>query len=198
MRQYHFFFFTRILISLMLPFKILIHNTNAPTTNISLTNFLRPSPIQSSFHHYARIPSLISNIFLWLAFLFALIVLQLGKQNFNLSIRILYGLIMLFIIIICYLFILFESKGCTEQILLKKRIQIDMIKRELGLIQKNPQLNNHLTITATNYYNSLTRKYIDYQVFKSFVKLQFHLEYFSSMINRYVYVYNHSFIEISI
>jgi hypothetical protein len=182
----------------MLPFKILIHNTNAPTTNISLTNFLRPSPIQSSFHHYARIPSLISNIFLWLAFLFALIVLQLGKQNFNLSIRILYGLIMLFIIIICYLFILFESKGCTEQILLKKRIQIDMIKRELGLIQKNPQLNNHLTITATNYYNSLTRKYIDYQVFKSFVKLQFHLEYFSSMINRYVYVYNHSFIEISI
>jgi hypothetical protein len=156
----------------MLPFKILIHNSHAltttsPTTNISLTHFLQPK-LQSSFHHYARIPSLILNIFLWLAFLFTLIVLQLGKENFNLSIRIIYGLIMLFIIIVCYLFILFESKGCTEQILLKKRIQIDMIKRELGLIQKNLKLTNYLTITATNYYNSLTRKYIDYQVYSHF------------------------------
>ena len=155
----------------MLPFKILVHNINAltttsPTTNIPLTHFLQRPQIQSSFHRYARIPSLILNIFLWLAFVFALIVLQIGKQNFNLSIRIIYALIMLLIIIVCYLFILFESKGCTEQILLKRRIQIDMIKRELGLIQRNPKLTNHLTITATNYYNSLTRKYIDYQVYQ--------------------------------
>jgi hypothetical protein len=155
----------------MLPFKILIHNTNAISsssiTNISLTHFLQPNfqyPIQSSFNRYARIPSLISNIFLWLAFLFAIIVLHIGKHNLSIVIRIIYGLIMLFIIIICYLFILFESKGCKEQILLKKRIQIDMIKRELGLIQKNSKLTNYLTIKATNYYNSFTRKYIDYQV----------------------------------
>jgi hypothetical protein len=155
----------------MLPFTILIHNINAisssPKKHISLTHFLQPYfhyPIQSSFNYYARIPSLISNIFLWLAFLFTIIVLQIGKHNLSLAIRIIYSLIMLFIIIICYLFILFESKGCKEQILLKKRIQIDMIKRELGLIQKNSKLTNYLTITATNYYNSFTRKYIDYQV----------------------------------
>jgi hypothetical protein len=151
----------------MLPFTILIPNPNVitsfPTNHISLTDFL-PSPIQSSFNRSARIPSLISNIFLWLAFIFAIIVLQIGKHELSTTIRIIYGLIMLFIIIICYIFILFESKGCTEQILLKKRIQIDMIKRELGLIQKNSKLNHYLTITATNYYNSLTRNYIDYQV----------------------------------
>lgn len=155
----------------MLPFTILIHNTNAitssPTTNISLTHFLQPCfqyPIQSLFNRYARIPSLISNIFLWLTFFFAIIVLHIGKHDLSTMIKIIYGLIMLFIIIICYLFILFESKGCKEQILLKKRLQIDMIKRELGLIQKSSKLTNYLTIQGTSYYNSFKRKYIDYQV----------------------------------
>lgn len=163
--------FSSVNFLLMLPFTILIHNSNSltssPITNISLTHFLQPyfqTPIQSSFNRYARIPSLISNIFLWLTFFFAIIVLQIGKYDLSLAIRIIYGLIMLFIIIICYVFILFESKGCTEQILLKKRLQIDLIKRELGLIQKTSKLTNYLTINATNYYNSLTRKYIDYQV----------------------------------
>ena len=155
----------------MLPFTILIHNTNAISSpsinNISLTDFLEKTfqyPIQSSFNRHARIPSLLSNIFLWLAFLFAITILQIGKYELSLIIRIIYGLLMLLIIIICYIFILFESKGCKEQILLKKRIQIDMIKRELGLIQKNPKLTNYLTVTATNYYNSFRRKYIDYHV----------------------------------
>ena len=187
----------------MLPFQILIHNLNAapttsPTTNISLTHFLQPlhSHSPSSFHRYARIPSLILNIFLWFTFLFALTVLHLAEVNFNLSMRIIYGLIMLLIIIVCYLFILFESKGCTEQILLKKRIQIDMIKRELGLIQKEPKMNNHLLITATNYYNSFTRKYIDYQVLEYFSSVEtFFSSYFSCMINRYVYDFNRCSIE---
>jgi hypothetical protein len=155
----------------MLPFTILMHNTNAttspPRNNISLTHFLENNfqyPIQSSFHRHARIPSLLSNIFLWLAFSFAIIVLQIGKHELSTTIKIIYGLMMLLIIIICYIFILFESKGCTEQILLKKRIQIDMIKRELGLIQKNPKLTSYLTVTAMNHYNSFRRKYIDYQV----------------------------------
>ena len=159
----------------MLPLNILIHNTNAlittPTTTISLTHFLQSyfsNPIQSSFNRHARIPSLISNIFLWITFLFTIIILQIGQQGLSLALRILYGLIMLFIIMICYIFILLESNGCKEQILLKKRLQIDLIKRELALVEKNSKLTNHLTITGTNYYNSLTRKYIDYQVFKSF------------------------------
>jgi hypothetical protein len=156
----------------MLPFTILIHNTNAISSpsinNISLTDFLEKTfqyPNQSSFNRHARIPSLLSNIFLWLAFLFAITILQIGKYELSLIIRIIYGLLMLLIIIICYIFILFESKGCKEQILLKKRIQIDMIKRELGLIQNNPKLTNYLTVTATNYYNSFRRKYIDYHVY---------------------------------
>jgi hypothetical protein len=158
----------------MLPFSILIHNTNAissPQTNtISLTHFFEQSssnPLQSSFNRHARIPSLLSNIFFWLTFLFAITVLQMGKYQFSLTTRIIYGLMMLLVIIICYLFILFESKGCVERVLLKKSIQIDMIKRELGSIQKNPKLNNYLTVTATNYFNSLRRKYIDYQVLRN-------------------------------
>lgn len=159
----------------MLPFQILIHNTNAtsspPLHPISLTHFLEnsfQSPIQSSFHRHARIPSLLSNIFLWLAFLFTIIVLHVGKHELRPTIKIIYGLMMLLIIFVCYVFILLESKGCVEQILLKKRIQIDMIKRDLASIQKNPKLTNYLTVTATNYYNSLRRKYIDYQVRKHF------------------------------
>jgi hypothetical protein len=162
----------------MLPFTILIHNSNATSSprinKISITHFLENNfqyPLQSSFNHHARIPSLLSNIFLWLALIFAVTILQIGKYELSTLIRVIYGLLMLLIIIICYVFILFESKGCKEQILLKKRIQIDMIKRELGLIQKTPKLSNYLTVTATNYYNSFRREYIDYQVRgrKSFV-----------------------------
>lgn len=155
----------------MLSFPILIHNINAvsslSTNHVSLTQFLEHNshyPIPSSFNHYARIPSLLLNIFLWLAFLFAIVILQIGKHEMNITMKIVYGLMMLIIIIFCYLFILFESRGCREQVLLKKRIQIDIIKRELGLIQKNPKLNNYLIVKGTNYYNSFRRKYIDYQV----------------------------------
>ncbi|CAF2407543.1 unnamed protein product [Rotaria sp. Silwood2] len=156
----------------MLPFTILIHNANAtpspPTNHISLTHFLENNfqyPLQSSFNRHARIPSLLSNIFLWLAFLFTIIILHISKDEISTTVRILYGFMMLSIIIMCYIFILLESKGCTEQILLKKRIQIDIIKRELGLLQKNSKLNNYLSVKATNYYNSLRRKYIDYQLY---------------------------------
>ncbi|CAF4532657.1 unnamed protein product [Rotaria sp. Silwood1] len=156
----------------MLPFTILIHNTNAipstPTNHISLTHFLENNfqyPLQPSFNRHARIPSLLSNIFLWLAFIFTIILLQISKHELSTTVRILYGLMMLFIIIMCYIFILFESKDCTEQILLKKRIQIDIIKRELGLLEKNSKLNNYLTVKATNYYNSFRRKYIDYHLY---------------------------------
>ena len=171
----------------MLPLTIHIHDNNnnstlinSPIPTISLTHFLEKNPTnpnQSSFNRYARIPSLMSNIILWLALILALTVLQISQDNLRLSIRIIYSLIMLFIIIICYIFILFESKGCAEQILLKKRLQIDMIKRELGLIEKTPKLTSYLSVTGTNYYNSLTKKYIDYQVEKIlFVSLNFFFE----------------------
>ncbi|CAF1181875.1 unnamed protein product [Rotaria magnacalcarata] len=158
----------------MLPFQILIHNsTNAasssPTNhNISLANIFEnasQNPQQTSFNRHARIPSLLSNIFLWLSFLFTITLLQICKHELSTNIKIFYGLMMLFIIIICYIFILFESKGCTEQILLGKRMQIDMIKRELGLLQKNSKLKTYLSVKATNYYSALRRKYIDYQLY---------------------------------
>ncbi|UJR33112.1 hypothetical protein I4U23_020569 [Adineta vaga] len=146
----------------MFPFTILIHNTNAlssssSSNDISLTSFLErsfQSPIQSSFNRHARIPSLVSNIFLWLVFLITIIVLQIGKQELSATVKMIYG--------------------CTEQLLLKKRIQIDMIKRELGFIQKHPQLLNYLTVTATNYYNTLRRKYVDYQLYdkSSWLRIQ--------------------------
>ena len=157
----------------MLPFTVLVHSTNAvsssspPNSPLSLTHLLEntgDSPLQSSFNRHARLPSLLSNIFLWLTFIVAIAVLQANKQDSSLALRLIYGLIMSVIIVICYLFILFESKGCTEQILLKKRIQVDVIKRELGSIQKNPKLTTYLKVTATNYYNSFTRQYIDYRV----------------------------------
>lgn len=151
----------------MLPFTILIQNNHhalitSPNTNISLTDFLQ-KPCQSSFHRYTRLPSLICNIFLWLAFLSTILVLQFGKDYFTLAIRIVFGLIMLLIILLCYIFILLESNGCMEQNLLQQPIQIALIKRELGLLQKTCKLTNYLTLTATNYYNSFRRKYIDYQ-----------------------------------
>ena len=152
----------------MLPFTILIQQKNhhalitSPNTNISLTDFLQ-IPRQSSFHRYTRVPSLICNIFLWLAFLSAIIVLQFGKDYFTLTIRIVFGLIMLLIILLCYVFILLESNGCLEQSLLQKPIQIALIKRELGLLQKTCKLTTRLVLTATNYYNSFRRKYFDYQ-----------------------------------
>ncbi|CAF3782989.1 unnamed protein product, partial [Adineta steineri] len=64
-------------------------------------------------------------------------------------------------------------KGCIEQILLRKHIHIDMIKRELGLIQKNSKLTNYLTVTATNYFNSFKRKYIDYQSYDKSLYIRF-------------------------
>jgi hypothetical protein len=157
----------------MLPFTVLVHSTNAvsssspPKSQLSLTHLLEntgDSPLQSSFNRHARLPSLVSNICLWLTFILAIAVLQANKQDSGLALRLIYGLIMSVIIVICYLFILFESKGCTEQILLKKRIQVDVIKGELGSIQKNPKLTTYLKVTATNYYNSFTRQYIDYRV----------------------------------
>ncbi|CAF3533507.1 unnamed protein product [Adineta steineri] len=165
----------------MLPFTILIHNTNAAsssssTNNILLTNFLEKNfqyPIQSSFNRHARIPSLLSNIFLWLSFFLTITVLQIGKHELNINIKIIYSLTMLLIVIICYIFILLESKGCIEQILLRKHIHIDMIKRELGLIQKNSKLTNYLTVTATNYFNSFKRKYIDYQSYDKSLYIRF-------------------------
>lgn len=154
----------------MLPFTIEIPKNNhalitSPNTNISLTDFLQ-IPRQSSFHRYTRLPSLLCNIFLWFAFLSAILVLQFGKDYFTLAIRIIFALIMLLIILLCYIFILFESNGCMEQILLQKPIQIALIKRELGLLQKTCKLTSYLTLIATNYYNSFRRKYVDYQVLK--------------------------------
>ncbi|CAF2586714.1 unnamed protein product [Rotaria sp. Silwood2] len=74
----------------MLPFTILIHNANAtpspPTNHISLTHFLENNfqyPLQSSFNRHARIPSLLSNIFLWLAFLFTIIILHISKDEIS-------------------------------------------------------------------------------------------------------------------
>ena len=164
----------RIFDSSLLPFSILIHNTNAslsppsPThPTISLTEFLEQHPHHpplSSFNRHARLPSLLSNLLLWLAFIFAIVVLQVEKHGLTAAVRIIYGLLMLFIILVCYIFILWESRGSFEQILLKKRIQIDLIKRELALIQREPKLTQHLSVSATNYYNSFRRKYIDYQV----------------------------------
>lgn len=154
----------------MLPFTIEISKNNhalitSPNTNISLTDFLR-IPRQTSFHRYTRLPSLLCNIFLWFAFLSAVLVLQFGKDYFNLTIRIIFALIMLLIILLCYIFILVESNGCLEQSLLQKPIQIALIKRELGLLQRTCKLTSYLTLTATNYYNSLRRKYVDYEVVK--------------------------------
>lgn len=155
----------------MLPFTILIHNTNAlplsPTDSIPLTSFLEEAfekPQQSSFNQNARLLSLLLNIFLWFVFLSTVIVLQIGKHEISTTVKLIYGLTMLAVIVMCYVFILFESKGCTEQLLLKKRLQVDIIKRELGLMQKQPKLMSYLAVTATNYYNILRRKYIDYQV----------------------------------
>lgn len=157
-----------------LPFSIVIqsHNRNATsstpkTVRISLDHFLQHHPAhppQSPFNRHARLPSLLSNCLLWLTFVFAIIVLQLEKHSMTNTIRLIYGILMLIIILTCYVFILIESRGCVEQILLKKRLQIDLVKRELALIQREPKMMQHLSVSATNYYNSLRRKFIDYQV----------------------------------
>ncbi|CAF0942346.1 unnamed protein product [Adineta ricciae] len=156
----------------MLPFTILIHNSNAvplsSTDSIPLTSFLEEpfqKPQQSSFNQNARLLSLLSNIFLWIVFLSTVTVLQIGKHQLSTTVKLIYGLTMLVVILICYVFILFESKGCTEQLLLKKRLQVNIIKRELGLMQKQPKLLTYLTVTATNYYNIVRRKYIDHQLY---------------------------------
>ena len=155
----------------MLPLTILVHNTNAisPSSvqNIPLTHFLdqlNSDSFQTSFNRHARLPSMLANLFLWCAFIFAIVVLQVDRHKLSAAARIIYGSIMLIIIVVCYIFILLESKGCAEQILLRKPMQIDLIKRELGSIQKDPKLTNYLSVSATNYYNSFTRNYVDYQV----------------------------------
>lgn len=155
----------------MLPLTTLVHNTNAisPSSiqNISLTHFLdqlNSDSFQTSFNRHARLPSMLANLFLWCAFIFAIVVLQVDKHKLSAAARVIYGSIMLIIIVVCYIFILLESKGCAEQILLRKPMQIDLIKRELGSIQKDPKLTNYLSVSATNYYNSFTRNYVDYQV----------------------------------
>ena len=164
----------KIFDSSLLPFSILIHNHSSNATSgtpktakICLDHFLQhhsDHPPQSTFNRHGRLPSLLSNFLLWITFIFAIVILRTEKTSMNNTIRFVYGFSMLIIILSCYIFILIESRGCTEQILLKKRLQIDLIKRELGLIQREPKLNQNLFVSATNYFNSFRRKFIDYQV----------------------------------
>jgi hypothetical protein len=159
----------------MLPLTNTIHRVNsmASTTRhpFILTHLVqqqKSDSIESAFNRRARLPSMLSNITVWLAFLFAIIVLKIDKHDFSTITRIIYGLTMLTIIIVCYVFVLVESRGCLEQILLKRCLHVDVIKREFASIQHQAKLNNYLSISATNYYNTLTRKYIDYRVGRHF------------------------------
>ena len=158
----------------MLPLKIIVSNENRDVgtplspMNISLDDFLlknsNQQPVQSSFNRYGRLPSLLLNIILWLVLFLTIAYLRIQKHDLTLSARILYSVLMLIIILSCYGFILLESKGCREQILLKNRFQVDVIRRALSMIEKDPKMSHYLSVSATNYYNSLTGKYIDYRV----------------------------------
>lgn len=160
-----------VLTNVLVPNENNNRQNSLPTVRISLNEFVEKhvdQPFQSTFNRHARLPSMLSNIALWFILILTVALFHKEKDHFSFKARLTIGLVILMIIIISYVFILFESNGCIEQILLKKRLQIDLIKRELAFMKKNSKLNSCLLVSATNYFNSLRRKFIDYKVGKKF------------------------------
>ncbi|CAF0777053.1 unnamed protein product [Didymodactylos carnosus] len=165
--QYFFYHFFVLMIS------VIVHNNNATRStksDISITQLLSNEYKQkllgkTSFNRHARILSLICNVIFWILLISTLILLN--ATEFNNVGKVIYSIFMLLIIILCYVFMLFESRGCIEQQFLQRVINADVVRCELGQIQKStPKLMAYITVTATNYYNIIRQKWIDYKIYE--------------------------------